>query len=220
MLLLLNQESALLDVDDDEIAIAIGIKVCMPTKFEYDNDGRTVNYEVESDEDALHCKGVGLLVFATIASLCISATACLVYVYKDFRSLPGKGTLNLMLILLQSGLVMAALLREVDFWQKSYGTAFELYDGASVRVHGSRNLLAATCGFSLLTCLILMIRKALSIFSPAGKATKVTNSEVGEAPESEESESLDEAVIPYPEEETNQQTVSPAWASTEHRERA
>ena len=192
----------------------IGIKACMPTEFSYEYEGDTISTEVP-DVNQIKCKGVEVLVFATVTSLCISAVASLLYVYRDWRTTTAKkGTVNLIFVLLQAGLVMAALLREVNFWESSYEMILEgMYgDGASARVHGSKILLGAACAFCFLSCFALILRKGMSLFSSGETAT----SSAVKPPTTEGNLALEESVdaaVVIPAGETKQSIFSPPWAS-------
>lgn len=145
--------------------VIIPLTVCMPNEVSaIGSSGTSVAFEVDT-ADGYACKDASVLVFATVVSAGISAIAALIYLYKDVRSLPEKGTLNMSFLLLQAGIVLASLLREVYFWQTSYQTAYDSMGlDYTVRFPSSMALPTISCAFAFASILVLALRKGYIVF--------------------------------------------------------
>lgn len=73
MFRLLNKGS----INEGNDSFVVGIKMCTP------NDVEGFDYSDFAAEDSKSCKGLGVLLFATVDSLSISGLASIVYVHKS-----------------------------------------------------------------------------------------------------------------------------------------
>jgi len=158
--------------------VIVPLKVCMPkdfSDFNIESTSSSLSMSMEYSSSEYTCKGVDVLIFAVAVSLGISGVASLIYLFKDIRSIREKGTLNLCFLLLQSGLVSAALLHEVTFWKHSYQATYDaMYDNKlSVQFPSNMILTSIACGFAFILILGLTIRKMLSIFFPRSRDVNV-----------------------------------------------
>jgi hypothetical protein len=193
-------------VDND--VFTIPLQVCMPSDISsVTADATSMN--AEYDGSSVKCKGVGLLVFATIASLSISGFASLIYVYKDVRKIERKGTMNLIFILLQTVLTLSALAREASFWQDAYQDLMSS-SGYKVRLHGSTIVLSLTRGVLYLTIVVLCIRKFFTTCRPESGDANTGSTKPIETPDDVATDGV-EVVIPAG--ETQQKSFKPTWSS-------
>jgi len=163
VLRLLNQDTK---VDEDN-TYTVPLRLCLPASFDIDySDGNVITTEADMD-DGMDCKDMAVLIFATISSLCISAIACLLFAYKIFRNKPKKGTVNLIFVLLQSGLVTGALLAEMNFWKDGYAVILDssgFGNDLKVRFHGAKWVIELTCALQFITLLVLVMKKLVAFF--------------------------------------------------------
>lgn len=150
--------------------VTMPLTVCMPSNLDaFDMDGSKISMEYDYADGGSKCKGTGVLVFATAVSTGISAFASLIYLYKDVRAIMAKGTLNMSFLLLQSGLVSASLITEVNFWKHSYQLYYDSLGSlgvggeVSVRFPSSMVLATAACAFAFISLAALALRKCFLV---------------------------------------------------------
>ena len=161
---------------NDNDTVIVPLRVCMPKDFDIESiSSSSITVSMEYSSSEYTCKGVDVLIFAVAVSLGISGVASLIYLFKDIRSIKEKGTLNLCFLLLQSGLVSAALLHEVTFWKQSYQASYDaMYDGKlSVQFPSNMILTSIACGFAFILILGLTVRKMLFVFFPPSRDVNV-----------------------------------------------